>query len=393
MKAKNKFIQRIASLAIACLFSVASSVAEGGHKHAKLSPELQSAPPTGNVDVIVQYKTTPSEQHLKKVTAKGAKLKRNLSVIHGAAFKGVPAGALAELAADPDVAYISPDRPLKGSSLDYAPESVNAPWAWTQRALDGKGIGVAVIDSGVTPVGDLYWYDPATGAYGLRVVYSQSFVPGSSDRYDAYGHGTHVAGVIASAGWYSWGSKFSHQFKGIAPNANIINLRALDAHGSGTDSSVIAAIETAIRLKSQYNIRVINLSLGRPVFESYTVDPLCQAAEEAWKAGIVVVAAAGNDGRNDSQDTEGYGTIAAPGNDPYVITVGAMKTAGTPDRADDQIASYSSKGPSSIDHVVKPDLVAPGNKIVSTLSPCRPYARASAAKSGLRSSVPLTRPG
>src|SRR5207248_2190787 len=82
-------------------------------------------------------------------------------------------------AADPDVAYISPDRPLKGSSLDYAPESVNAPWAWTQRALDGKGIGVAVIDSGVTPVGDLYWYDPATGAYGLRVVYSQSFVPGS----------------------------------------------------------------------------------------------------------------------------------------------------------------------------------------------------------------------
>ena len=138
MKAKNKFIQRIASVAIGCLFSVASSVAEGGHKHAKLSPELQSAPSTGNVDIIVQYRTAPTEKHLKKVTAKGAKLKRNLSVIHGAAFKGVPAGALAELAADPDVAYISPDRPLKGSSLDYAPENVNAPWAWTQRALGGR---------------------------------------------------------------------------------------------------------------------------------------------------------------------------------------------------------------------------------------------------------------
>src|SRR5205823_3016924 len=95
----------------------------------------------------------------------------------------------------------------------------------------------------------------------------------------------------------------------------------------------------------------------------------CQATEAAWKAGIVVVAAAGNDGRNNSADTEGYGTIAAPGNDPYVITVGAMKTAGTGDRSDDQVASYSSKGPSSIDHIVKPDLVAPGNKIVSTLSP------------------------
>jgi serine protease AprX len=369
VKAKNKFIKRVVSLAIVCLISVASSVAEGGHKHAKLSPELRSAPPTGDVDVIVQYTTAPTEQHLKKVTAKGAKLKHNLSVIHGAAFKGLPASALAELAADPDVAYIAPDRPLKGSSLDYAPESVNAPWAWQQMALDGKGVGVAVIDSGVTPVGDLYWYDPLTGAYGSRVVYSESFVPGSTDTLDAFGHGTHVAGVIASAGWYSWGSKFFHQFKGIAPNANIINLRALDSTGSGTDSTVIAAIQAAIRLKSQYNIRVINLSLGRPVFESYTVDPLCQAAEAAWKAGIVVVAAAGNDGRDDSANTDGYGTIAAPGNDPYVVTVGAMKTAGTADRADDQIASYSSKGPTSIDHVVKPDLVAPGNKIISTLSP------------------------
>lgn len=368
VKAKNN-LNRVASLAIVCLFGVASSVAEGGHKHAKLSPELQSASPTDSVDVIVQYRTAPSEQNVKKVTAKGAKLKDNLSLIHSAAFQNVPASALADLAADPDVAHVSPDRPLKASALDYAPETVNAPWAWQQRALDGKGIGVAVIDSGVTPVGDLYWYDPATGAYGSRVVYSESLVPGSADTYDAYGHGTHVAGIIASAGWYSWGSKFSHQFKGIAPNANIINLRVLDSTGSGTDSTVIAAIQTAIQLKSQYNIGVINLSLGRPVFESYTVDPLCQAVEAAWKAGIVVVAAAGNDGRDNSAGTSGYGTIAAPGNDPYVITVGAMKTEGTPDRSDDEIASYSSKGPSSIDHVVKPDLVAPGNRIISTLSP------------------------
>jgi serine protease AprX len=132
---------------------------------------------------------------------------------------------------------------------------------------------------------------------------------------------------------------------------------------------VIAAIQTAIALKSKYNIRVINLSLGRQVYESYTLDPLCQAVEAAWKAGIVVVAAAGNQGRNDSAGTDGYGTIAAPGNDPYVITVGAMKTSGTPDRFDDEIASYSSKGPTAVDHVVKPDIVAPGNKVISALSP------------------------
>src|SRR5207342_982645 len=114
---------------------------------------------------------------------------------------------------------------------------------------------------------------------------------------------------------------YTHTFRGIAPKANLINLRVLDASGSGTDSAVIAAIGQAISLKNQYNIRVINLSLGRPVFESYTKDPLCQAVEKAWAAGIVVVAAAGNSGRDDSLGTQGYGTISAPGNDPYVITV------------------------------------------------------------------------
>src|SRR5256884_1675892 len=109
--------------------------------------------------------------------------------------------------------------------------------------------------------------------------------------------------------------------------------------------------------------------LGRQVFESYTLDPICQAVKAAWSAGIVVVAAAGNQGRNDGAGTEGYGTIAAPGNDPYAITVGVMKTAETPTRSDDTIASYSSKGPTAYDFVVKPDIVAPGNQVVSTLAP------------------------
>src|ERR1035437_4160738 len=104
-----------------------------------------------------------------------------------------------------------------------------------------------------------------------------------------------------------------------------VNLKVLDRYGAGTDSMVIAAIQRAIALKNTYHIKVINLSLGRPVMESYTLDPLCQAVEQAWKAGIVVVVAAGNQGRNNSAGTSGYGTISSPGNDPYVITVGAMK--------------------------------------------------------------------
>src|ERR1035438_3619641 len=143
---------------------------------------------------------------------------------------------------------------------------------------------------------------------------------------------THVAGIIGSNGTNSTGAGFTRTFKGVAPQVNLLNLRVLDANGSGSDSAVIAAIEPAIDLKNTYHIGVINLSLGRGIFESYTVDPLCQAVELAWKPGITVVVAAGNDGRDNSQGTQGYGTINSPGNDPYVITVGAMNAEGTPTR-------------------------------------------------------------
>ena len=365
---------RFAFLALITLLAAALSFADGKHKLSKDLEELKSGLSGATVDVIIQFKQAPTDAQHGKVEGHGGVLKKKLDVIRGAHYS-VPVKSLPALADDPDVAYISPNRPLSGTStstLDYTPESVNAQVAWQQWGLDGTGVGVAVIDSGVTAVGDLYWWIPSNQTYGSRVVYSQNFVPGTTDSSDQYGHGTHVAGIIASQGWFSTGGNFTHTFKGIAPNANIINLRVLDQNGAGTDSSVIAAIQTAISLKSTYNIRVINLSLGRQVYESYTVDPLCQAVEAAWSAGIVVVAAAGNQGRNDSAGTEGYGTIAAPGNDPYAITVGAMKTANTPARVDDTIASYSSKGPTAYDFVVKPDIVAPGNQVVSTLAPNAP---------------------
>ncbi len=363
---------RLALSLLLVLLTAGLSFADGKkHKLSKDLDALKGGHNGATVDVIIQFNQTPTDVQNQNVGNKGGVLKTKLDVIKGAHYS-VPVESLQSLADDPDVAYISPNRPLSGTStstLDYTPESVNAQVAWQQWGLDGTGVGVAVIDSGVTAVGDLYWWIPSNQTYGSRVVYSQNFVPGTTDSSDQYGHGTHVAGIIASQGWFSTGSNFTHTFKGIAPNTNVINLRVLDQNGAGTDSSVIAAIQTAISLKSTYNIRVINLSLGRQVFESYTLDPLCQAVEAAWSAGIVVVAAAGNQGRNDSAGTEGYGTIAAPGNDPYAITVGVMKTAETPTRSDDTIASYSSKGPTAYDFVVKPDIVAPGNQVVSTLAP------------------------
>ncbi len=363
---------RILLTLLTCLLATSISLADGNrHKLSKDVDALRGGHNGTTVDVIIQFNQTPAAAHHQKVQDKGGVLKNKLDVIKGAHYS-VPVASLPALADDPDVTYISPNRPLSGTSastLDFTRETVNAQVAWQQWGLDGTGVGVAVIDSGVTAVGDLYWWIPSNQTYGSRVVYSQNFVPGTTDTSDQYGHGTHVAGIIAGAGWFSTGSNFTHTFKGIAPNANIINLRVLDQNGAGTDSSVIAAIQTAISLKSTYNIRVINLSLGRQVYESYTLDPLCQAVEAAWNAGIVVVVAAGNQGRNDSAGTEGYGTIAVPGNDPYAITVGAMKTAGTPTRSDDTIASYSSKGPTAYDYVVKPDIVAPGNQVISTLAP------------------------
>ena len=329
----------------------------------KLAPDLPTYGP-GTLDVIVQFVGQQSETPKGRITGLGGRFRSELGAIRGASYN-LPIAALNALREDPDILYISPDREVT-ATLDYSGPTVGAQLA-AQYGLDGTGIGIAVIDSGILSVRDLL--GPNTNASNLsRIVYNQSFVSGVSSTADQYGHGTHVAGIAAGNANSSTGPGYFASFRGVAPGANLINLRVLDAKGVGTDSGVIAAIDKAISLKSKYNIRVLNLSLGRPVFESYTKDPLCQAVERAWKAGIVVVVAAGNEGRNNSKGTSGYATVTSPAVDPLVITVGAMKTAGTANRADDLIASYSSKGPTLLDHVVKPDIVAPGNRTISLVA-------------------------
>src|SRR6266566_1615778 len=310
---------RFALLTLITLVVAGLCLADGKHKLSKDLDALKGSHSGATVDVIIQFNQTPTDAHHQKVQNKGGVLKTKLDFIKGAHYS-VPVESLDALADDPDVAYISPDRRLSGS-LDNTAAAVNAKVAW-QSGWDGTGIGVAVIDSGITYHSDLYG---TTGSGGkLRVLYSQDFVGGGTNDY--YGHGEHVAGIIAGNGKDSSYSTYARMFKGIAPNANLINLRVLDQNGQGTDSGVISAIQVAISLQGKYHIRVMNLSLGRQVFESYTQDPLCQAVEAAWKKGIVVVAAAGNYGRDNSMGTGGYATVTSPGNDPYVITVSTSST-------------------------------------------------------------------
>jgi serine protease AprX len=229
----------------------------------------------------------------------------------------------------------------------------------------GAGIGIAVIDSGIAT-----WHDDLTNntskvyPYGnQRVSKFVDFVNGRALPYDDNGHGTHVAGILAGNGYDSRGEK-----AGIAPGASIVSLKVLDANGQGTISNIIGALNWIAANYRTYNIRVVNMSIGAGVYESYWTDPLTLAAKAVTDKGITIVAAAGNLGKNALGQLQ-YGAITAPGNAPWVLTVGASSTMGTLSRADDTMAGYSSSGPTYIDYTAKPDLVAPGTGTISLSAP------------------------
>lgn len=299
--------------------------------------------------------------------ALGAQTYQQLPLLNSVAMR-VPNRNLEALASQPFVNHLSWDGSVKKCD-EFTQESSMALQAYDKYNVNGSGVTIAVIDSGIDNNREF----ANSLLLGSRIKAAVSFVDGDKSTDDKCGHGTHVAGIAAGNGIYSRGIAFYRHFYGIAQRADLVNVRVLDAQGAGNVSSVIAGIQWVVNNKARYNIRVMNISLGHPVGESYTTDPLCQAVEAAWKAGIVVVCAAGNNGRwSDVQSTaannEGwgtaYGSIQCPGNDPYVITVGATKSIDG-NRTHDQIATYSSRGPSRLDLVLKPDIVAPGNQIVS----------------------------
>lgn len=386
---------------------------------AAITHALAAHAQTGWVGVIVRTSAPLTASEEAQMTALGADIVRRLPIIRSVAVR-VPQQRLAQLARLPFASHLSYDGVVKktdeftvGSSEANLAYMTTSNWTGRGRQsyrLTGAGVTVAVLDSGITPVADLSsirgdfcnqapsrligsvnFSTPLSYSSGNllstvtalgndRENKAPSGLPlgiSSSNTYDPCGHGTHVAGIIAGNSNRAQSLYCTHSFRGIAPQANLVDVRVLDKDGGSTVSTVIAGLQWVLQHQNDSRsapIRVVNLSLGHPVGESYSTDPICQAVEALVQAKIVVVCAAGNGGRANGGtytaglDNEGwgtgYGSVQSPGNDPYIITVGATKNMDNL-RADDKIATYSSRGPSRVDLIMKPDIIAPGNKVIS----------------------------
>ncbi|MBW8894796.1 MAG: S8 family serine peptidase, partial [Acidobacteria bacterium] len=322
----HMFARRISGPAFLLLVVLCPSLAAAGARHARLSKDLEARIASGRTDatsVIV----AGTETEIQSLALRyGATVKKSL---RGAAVLEVTGGQLDALSNDPDVAHLSGDARVQ-RMMAVSTEATGAPQVWAGlaglRGVTGRGVGVAVIDSGVAEHASLRG----------RVIAAFDFTRTKGTTVDRFGHGTHVAGTIA-------GVDERGEYSGIAPGAHIVSLKVLDGDGSGDTSDVITAIDWAIEHRAQYALRIINLSLGHPVFESYRDDPLCQAVQRAVDAGLVVVAAAGNLGKTEDGRPI-VGAVISPGNTPAALTVGALNTGATVQRSDDAIASYSSRG-------------------------------------------------
>lgn len=348
--------------------------------------------PETTVRVIAQ-KTTADNDLESLVQEFGGKVIKDLHIINAIAAE-VPAGAIRSLANTNRIRWISLDGPVvrHSSTVDaesqpsfglflpvvetsntvgqadsstqaaakpggggetcsnclqnYYVGTVGADTAWS-LGLDGTGIGVAVIDSGISTDNDF-----------SNLVKRMSFSAQSSTVNDVYGHGTHVAGIIGGSGFDSSGL-----FTGIAPNVDLISIKISDDTGMAYESDTVEALQWILDNKDVYNIRVANLSINSTVEQSYHTSPLNAAVEILWFNNIVVVASAGNWPLGSN-----FNPInAAPANDPFIITVGASDEWGTAKTRDDFVALYSAYG-TTTDGFTKPDIIAPGSNIVSVLA-------------------------
>jgi serine protease AprX len=351
----------------------ASGAAAADGSSAPLDPRIASVAahhPNRMVSTIVQFKADVSPERARwDVSRVQGHVFGELHIINALAVK-TTAERARWLAAERDVHSVSFNGAIKSQSLSILPALTNNLQTTYNQTLDllpawqhsytGAGVGVAVIDTGVD--GNLPDFQSRTGS-GSRVVEAAVTDPNATTPNDLYGHGTDVAGIIAGNGLNRPTSDPLYgQYIGGAPDANLISIKASDDQGNSTVLDVIYALQFAVDHQSDYNIRVVNMSLDSTTAQSYTTDPLDAAAESAWMHGIVVVAAAGN--RGTAPDAVQY----APANDPYVITVGAVDEQGQTNPANDVIASWSSQGTTQ-DGFQKPDVYAPGAHITSVLAP------------------------
>jgi serine protease AprX len=332
--------------------------------------DLAERSPRKRVEVIVQLDEGVTRAAAGPLVHKlGGTVTRDLHIINAVAAE-LPAAGARELASRPEIRAVSPNGAIKhkamgdGLATGYN-HSIQAPHMWNNYRGTGRGVGVAVVDTGIA--GDLPDFRVSQTDTRSRVIGSAVVNPDATTATDTFGHGTHVAGIIAGDSTArDEGDPLKGKYMGVAPDANLVSIKVSDDEGNATVLDVIAGIQFAVDHKATYNIRVLNLSLESTVAESYKTDPLDAAVEAAWFKGIFVVAAAGN--RGPGGDAVQY----APGNDPYVVTVGAVDDNGTKDITDDTPTSWSSRGTTQ-DGFHKPDVYAPGARIVSNLAPKSKY--------------------
>jgi serine protease AprX len=328
---------------------------EAAHAQRALT-EMAGRQPDRIVRVIVQTRADASGVE-EQVTGLGGQVVRDLSIINAFAAE-MTAEAAVELARIETVRWISLDAPVEQAgkpgptdpasvpAANFFLDTMRVPDVW-KMGLDGTGISIAVVDSGITTDTD-FSYNPK----------SISFATNSVNVNDIYGHGTHVAGIIAGNGKDSGGL-----FKGVAPGAKLISLKIADGTGMAYESDVVAALQWVYNNKNSYNIRVVNLSLNTTAEQSYHVSPLDAAVEILWFNGVVVVVSSGNKGAGGNYNTAN----ASPANDPFVISVGAVDEKGTTSTRDDTFASYTAWG-TTMDGYFVPNMMAPGSNIYSVLS-------------------------
>jgi serine protease AprX len=332
--------------------------------------KLAASSPDKRVEVIVQLQPgVDIAAGRALVTSTGANVSRELPIINGLATT-LPAADAELLGHDPAVRAVSLNAAVRSQGGFEAHtatsfnQSIRSDEAWDE-GFTGRGIGVAVVDTGIA--GDLPDFRVSRTDPTSRVIASAVTNPGATTATDTYGHGTHVAGLIAGDGTSRpKGDPLRNRYVGVAPDANLISVKVADEQGDATVLDVIDGLQFVVDHKADYNIRVVNLSLKSTAPESYTTDPLDAAVEAAWNSGIVVVVAAGNSGTAD--DAVSY----APANDPYVITVGGVDDMDTKSTYDDALASWSSRGTTQ-DGFAKPDVVAPGARLISTIPPNAAY--------------------
>jgi serine protease AprX len=351
-------LQRRRALAVAALALLVLATGLGA------VPRDASAPPGAveSVRVVVQKRTAADVAPELAVRRLGGRVTLALPIVAGFAAT-VPAAALDELARLAGVRAVTPDSRVRvqaaapGASTvrSVYPKTIRADAVW-RRGVTGRGVTVAVLDTGVAGVPDL-----AGRLVQVRDDVTGQTTPcknlsGELDCNDRYGHGTFIAGLVAGSGASSGG-----KWKGVAPEARILSVKAAGADGAADVSNILAAIQWVVSFKDRYNIRVLNLSLGTDSTQDWRTDPLNYAVERAWAAGMTVVVAAANNG-------PGAGTITKPADDPWVVTVGATDDRGTAALGDDQLPDFSSRGPTA-HGLAKPDVAAPGAHVISLRAP------------------------